>query len=303
MRKIKWRMIPISAPAEADTEVVTIFGKTWDFHVTNALRITLDENLKLIADSVRYLREQGRRVIYDAEHFFDGYKNNPDYALKTVEAAIEAGAYVVTLCDTNGGCLPFEVSEITRTIIQNCSCNIGIHTHNDSGCGVANALAAVREGAMHVQGTFNGFGERCGNSDLTSIIPSLMLKMGLEVIPEEKLKGLTPFPCTSANWRACHRSATSRMSDTARSLIKQDSRERHSAGFTNLSILIRRASEIPSGCWFRNYPGSPISSTAWKIWGWRSTETLRWHAGYWSESKPWRMKDIILRRRMPPWNC
>jgi 2-isopropylmalate synthase len=183
----------IRALLEADTEVVTIFGKTWDFHVTNALRITLDENLKLIADSVRYLREQGRRVIYDAEHFFDGYKNNPDYALKTVEAAIEAGAYVVTLCDTNGGCLPFEVSEITRTIIQNCSCNIGIHTHNDSGCGVANALAAVREGAMHVQGTFNGFGERCGNSDLTSIIPSLMLKMGLEVIPEEKLKGLTPL--------------------------------------------------------------------------------------------------------------
>ncbi|MFB3786751.1 MAG: citramalate synthase [bacterium] len=175
---------------EADTPVVTIFGKSWDFHVVNALRIPLEENLTLISDSIRYLVEHGREVIYDAEHFFDGYKNNPAYALQTIQTASQAGARTVVLCDTNGGCLPHEVAEIARAAIGHLSGPVGIHTHNDSGCAVANALAAVRAGATHVQGTFNGFGERCGNSDLSAIIPNLMLKMGCAAVPPEKLKDI-----------------------------------------------------------------------------------------------------------------
>lgn len=180
----------IRALLESETEVVTIFGKTWDFHVINALRIELSDNIAMIEDSVRYLKEKGRYVVYDAEHYFDGYKNNPEYALQTLDAACRAGADIVVLCDTNGGCLPHEIAELTRIARQRIPCKLGIHTHNDSGCAVANALAAVREGATHVQGTFNGFGERCGNSDLSAVIPNLMLKMGYDVVPEEKLKDL-----------------------------------------------------------------------------------------------------------------
>ncbi|RJP32904.1 MAG: citramalate synthase [Candidatus Omnitrophota bacterium] len=175
---------------KAETEVVTIFGKTWDFHVLHALRVELTDNLEMIEDSIRHLKEHGRYVIYDAEHFFDGYKANADYALKTLAAAENAGADVIVLCDTNGGCLPHEIHEITRVVKGGISGQLGIHTHNDSGCASANALAAVMEGATHVQGTFNGFGERCGNADLSNVIPSLQLKMGYEVVPDEKLKEL-----------------------------------------------------------------------------------------------------------------
>lgn len=180
----------LRAMLESGTSVVTIFGKTWDFHVLNALRVSLDENLKMIEDSIRYLKENGRYVIYDAEHFFDGYKSNREYALQTIETAARAGADTIVFCDTNGGCLPHEIAEIVRTVKPRVSCRLGIHTHNDSGCAEANALAAVREGVTHVQGTFNGFGERCGNSDLSIVIPNLMLKMGCEVVSEEQLRGL-----------------------------------------------------------------------------------------------------------------
>ena len=181
----------IRALLDAQTEVVTIFGKTWDLHVLQALRVELPDNLFMIDDSIRFLKEHGRRVIYDAEHFFDGYKNNPEYALQTLETAEKAGADVVVLCDTNGGSLPHEIQEITRNARKTISVRLGIHAHNDSGCAVANTLAAVREGATHVQGTFNGFGERCGNADLSAVIPNLMLKMGYEVISEENLKDLS----------------------------------------------------------------------------------------------------------------
>ncbi|MBN2328880.1 MAG: citramalate synthase [Candidatus Omnitrophica bacterium] len=180
----------LRAMLDSETEVVTIFGKSWDMHVINALRVELPENLAMIQDSIRFLKENGRFVIYDAEHFFDGFKNNRDYALQTLEAASIAGADRIVLCDTNGGCLPHEISEITQAAKAKASCAIGIHTHNDSGCAEANALAAVRAGATHVQGTFNGFGERCGNSDLSIVIPNLMLKMGCEVVSEEQLRDL-----------------------------------------------------------------------------------------------------------------
>jgi 2-isopropylmalate synthase len=153
----------LQALLEAGTEWVTIFGKSWDLHVHKALRTTLEENLRMIADSVRYLRSQGRRVIYDAEHFFDGFSANPEYALATVRAAAEAGADRIVLCDTNGGRLPHEIGPVVRAVRERLSVPLGIHTHNDTGCAVANTLEAVRAGCVHVQGTINGYGERCGS--------------------------------------------------------------------------------------------------------------------------------------------
>jgi 2-isopropylmalate synthase len=175
---------------QAEPDVVTIFGKTWDFHVREALRISLEENLELIHDSLAYLKEHIGEVIYDAEHFFDGYKANPEYALKTLRAAQDAGADCLVLCDTNGGTLPHELPEILAQVRRAVSTPLGIHTHNDSECAVANSLMAVAHGIVHVQGTINGFGERCGNANLCSIIPSLRLKMSKECISDDQLKHL-----------------------------------------------------------------------------------------------------------------
>jgi 2-isopropylmalate synthase len=182
----------IQALVEAGPPVVTIFGKSWDFHVTSAIGTTLEENLAMIGDSVSYLRKHFEEVIYDAEHFFDGYKRNPEYALRTLLAAEAAGAHCLVLCDTNGGSLPHEIADIVghakrtlKTVTP-----LGIHAHNDVECGVANSLAAVLQGIDHVQGTINGYGERCGNANLVSIIPNLMLKMGLECIPRSNLHEL-----------------------------------------------------------------------------------------------------------------
>jgi 2-isopropylmalate synthase len=184
----------LEAILAASTRWVTIFGKSWDLHVIEGLKTSLDENLAMIGDTIEYLRSQGKRVIYDAEHWFDGYKQNPDYALQTLKTAMIAGAEWLVLCDTNGGTLPHEVSEIVsvvsgqehKTIPQ-----IGIHTHNDSEMAVANALAAVMSGAKMVQGTINGYGERCGNANLCSLIPNLQLKLGYSCIGEHQLNQLT----------------------------------------------------------------------------------------------------------------
>ncbi|MHB1036520.1 MAG: citramalate synthase [Pirellulales bacterium] len=166
----------MKALAESGAEVVTIVGKTWDFHVTEVLRATLAENLAMIAESVRYLVEAGREVIYDAEHFFDGWKSNAKYALKTIQAASEAGARLVVLCDTNGGTMPENVARLTQAAVAGISAPVGIHCHNDCDLAVANSLAAVDAGAVQVQGTINGFGERCGNADLVSVVANLALK-------------------------------------------------------------------------------------------------------------------------------
>ncbi len=174
----------------AQPDTVTIFGKTWDFHVREALRISLEENLELIHDSLVYLKERVGEVVYDAEHFFDGYKANPEYALKTLQAAAEAKVDCIVLCDTNGGTLPQEFPAIMKAVQEAVSVPLGIHAHNDSECAVANSLMAVELGAVHVQGTINGFGERCGNANLCSIIPALALKMGHETVGEDGLKGL-----------------------------------------------------------------------------------------------------------------
>jgi 2-isopropylmalate synthase len=182
----------IQALVEAGPPVVTIFGKSWDFHVTSAIGTTLEENLAMIGDSVAYLLKHFEEVIYDAEHFFDGFRRNPDYALRTLRAAEAAGAHCIVLCDTNGGTLPHELADVIRQVkpVLRPGTPLGIHTHNDAECGVANALAAVQEGIGHVQGTMNGYGERCGNANLVSIIPNLMLKMGLACIPEPNLREL-----------------------------------------------------------------------------------------------------------------
>lgn len=168
---------------EANTEIITLFGKCWDFQVEEALNTTLEENLNMIKDSVEYLIFMGKTVFFDAEHFFDGYKNNPEYALLTIKSAYEAGAQRIILCDTNGGCINTEIYKITKTVQEFLpEAKIGIHTHNDGEMAVANSLAAVEAGATQVQGTINGYGERCGNANLCSIIPNLQLKMDIEVI-------------------------------------------------------------------------------------------------------------------------
>ncbi len=177
---------------DCDTPVVTIFGKTWKLHVFDVLRTTLDENVAMIFDTVSYLKEAGKEVIYDAEHFFDGYRADPAYAVRTLKAAAEAGADMIVLCDTNGGTMPWDVERIVGELrAAGVSQSLGIHTHNDSELGVANALAGVRAGCVHVQGTINGYGERCGNSNLVSIIANLNLKMGLQAIAPEQLRRLT----------------------------------------------------------------------------------------------------------------
>ncbi|MEG4530809.1 citramalate synthase [Microcoleus sp. D2_18a_D3] len=187
----------LQAILSAGTRWVTLFGKSWDLHVIESLKTTLEENLAMIRDTIEYLRSQGRRVIYDAEHWFDGYKHNPDYAIKTLEAAADAGAEWLVLCDTNGGTLPHEVSQVVCDVLEALGTNrekslqLGIHTHNDSGVAVANALAAVREGVRMVQGTINGYGERCGNADLCSLIPNFQLKLGQNCIEDEQLVRLT----------------------------------------------------------------------------------------------------------------
>jgi 2-isopropylmalate synthase len=192
----------MQALVEAGAPVATIVGKSWDFHVTHALETTPAENLAMIADTIAFLRPRVEEVIFDAEHFFDGFRANRAYALQTLKAAAEAGAHWVVLCDTNGGTLPPDLVEMIREVRRHLKTPLGIHVHNDADCAVANSLAAVREGVDQVQGTMNGFGERCGNANLVSIIPTLVLKMGLDCVPEahlRELRDLSRFTAELAN--------------------------------------------------------------------------------------------------------
>jgi 2-isopropylmalate synthase len=180
---------------KANTSTVCIVGKSSEYHVVEALRTTLDEGAAMVADSVEFLRNAGLRVLFDAEHFFDGFKDNPEYTLRVLEAAATAGAETLVLCDTNGGTLPHEVERIVAEVVKYFGTDglgIGVHLHDDAGTGVANALAGVRAGATQVQGTINGYGERTGNCNLTSIIPNLSLKMGVATIPADRMERLTP---------------------------------------------------------------------------------------------------------------
>ena len=185
----------LQAILAAGTRWVTIFGKSWDLHVQETLKTSLEENLAMIDDTIVYLRGQSRKVIYDAEHWFDGYKHNREYALTTLRTALAAGAEWLVLCDTNGGTLPHEISQAVTELlvaIPEAQDRIGIHTHNDAGTAVANAIAAVRSGATMVQGTINGYGERCGNANLCTLIPNLQLKMGYSCLGQQELGQLSP---------------------------------------------------------------------------------------------------------------
>ena len=179
---------------DSNAPALCIVGKCWDYHVTETLNTTLDEGVAMVGDSVRFLKGEGREVLFDAEHFFDGYKRNPEYSLQVLEAAATGGVDRLVLCDTNGGSLPHEVERIVAEVVDYFGGDVavGVHLHDDTGCGVANALAGVRGGATQVQGTINGYGERTGNCNLTTIIPNLSIKMGVETIPADRLERLTP---------------------------------------------------------------------------------------------------------------
>ncbi|WP_303859781.1 citramalate synthase [Alkalibaculum bacchi] len=176
----------------ADTKAISIFGKSWDYHVKNVICTSLEENINMIYDTISYLKYKGKEVIFDAEHFFDGYKANPEYALESLKAAERAGADYLVLCDTNGGCFPNEIYSIVKDLASILKVPIGIHCHNDSGVAVANSILAVKGGASHVQGTFLGIGERCGNANLSTIISNLQIKWGYECIHSDKISQLTP---------------------------------------------------------------------------------------------------------------
>ncbi|NUR98349.1 MAG: citramalate synthase, partial [Kribbellaceae bacterium] len=177
----------VAALRDSGAGVVTLVAKSHDAHVERALRTTLDENLRMVADTVRHLRENGQRVFLDTEHFFDGYRANRAYALEVVRVAAEAGADVVALCDTNGGTLPRELQDVVRDVLESTGARLGIHCHNDAGCAVANSIAAVEAGVTHVQGTINGYGERTGNADLLAIVANLELKREMRLLPEGNL--------------------------------------------------------------------------------------------------------------------
>lgn len=176
---------------QADTPVIVIFGKSWDFHVTEIIRTSLQENLNMISDTVAFFKGRGKEVVYDAEHFFDGYKNNPEYAVESLRAAVAGGADALVLCDTNGGTFPSEVAQIVRTIEASFAVPLGIHAHNDCGMAVANSVMAVENGARHVQGTYIGFGERCGNANLSTIIANLGVKREFECLPDGQYRNIT----------------------------------------------------------------------------------------------------------------
>ncbi len=191
----------LQALLDAETKIITLFGKSWSLHVTDALGISLSTNLELISDSLTHVRSKGRRVFYDAEHFFDGYKTNPDYALETIRRAVAAGAERVILCDTNGGTMPWEIKEICHVVQRECPVPLGIHAHNDCEMAVANSLVAIEMGVVQVQGTINGIGERCGNANLCSIIPNLQLKMKRPALGDRltHLKDVSGFVTEIAN--------------------------------------------------------------------------------------------------------
>lgn len=181
----------LQALLSAGTDAVAIFGKSWDFHVTDIINTTLQENLEMIYDTIAYLKDKGKYVVFDAEHFYDGYKENHEYALKTLDAAAQAGADCLCLCDTNGGTFPREIYDITKLVAEKYEIAVGVHCHNDCGMAVANSVMAVQAGAAHVQGVMTGFGERCGNTNLSTVIPNLQCKLGYKCIPDENISKLT----------------------------------------------------------------------------------------------------------------
>lgn len=242
---------------ESGAGVACLVAKSYDQHVTRALRTTTDENLAMIHDTVAHLRAEGQRVFLDAEHFFDGYTANPDYALEVVRVAAEAGADVVALCDTNGGMLPHQLADVVHEVSTATGARLGIHCHNDTACAVANTLASVDAGVSHVQGTANGYGERCGNADLFSVVSGLELKKGRQVLPEGRLAELgrvSHAVAEVANIAPTRISRTwgSRPSRTRPGCTLRRSRSRRSC----ISTSSLRPWETTRACWFRRWQGA-----------------------------------------------
>ena len=268
----------IQALVEAGPPVVTIFGKSWDLHVTHALGTTLDENVAMIGDSVAYLLKHFEEVIYDAEHFFDGFKKNREYALTTLKAAEAAGAHCLVLCDTNGGRLPHEVAEIIREVKKHVKgrprwASTSTTTRE---CAVANTLAAVSEGVNHIQGTINGYGERCGNANLVSIIPNVMLKMGLDCIPATACASCATSRASSPSWPIASRGARSRTWATPPSPTRAASTSRRCSSTPRpTSTSIPRRWAITGACSSRSWPASRTSCGRPRNTGSTSTRTPR----------------------------
>ncbi len=244
----------IQALMSAQTPVVCKLGKSWDFHVTEILKATLEENLNIIKETVEYFKAQGKEVVYDAEHFYDGYKNNPEYALRTLQAAHDGGADWLCLCETNGGCFPMDVEKITRTVVERFGDNVGIHSHNDTGMAEANAVVAVHAGATMVQVTIAGWGERCGNTDLFTLLPNLQLKMGHQCVPPENLQTLVDFA------HSFHELANMGVNPARRTSDSTRSRTRRACISTRwLKTPLRSSTSGPS----LSGPSAPSSSPKW----------------------------------------
>ena len=230
-------------------------AKSSEVHVVDALRTTLDEAVAIVADSVAFLRANDLRVFLDAEHFFDGFKANPAFTLRILQAAEEAGAETLVLCDTNGGTLPFEVERIVTTVLDRFESQVGVHFHNDSGCAVANSLAGVSVGATHVQGCVNGYGERAGNADLAGVVPDLSLKLKVATIPSERLPLLTPVAHHISELVNIARTRSSRSSAPRCSPTRRDCTHRPSpAGPTPTSTSRPTWSVTAPGSWCRRWP-------------------------------------------------
>ena len=258
----------LQALLKTETQVVTLFGKTWDLHVKDALSTSLDENLRMIFESIAYLKKRRDEILFDAEHFFDGYKNNPEYAIKAVKEAESAGADWIVLCDTNGGTLPHEVRSIFGEVKNLISVKMGIHAHNDSEVAVANSLNAIQAGAEQVQGTINGYGERCGNANLVSIIPNLKIKMGINCVTDEQLQSLKDVSAfvdelaNKAHWNQqpfVGKSAFAHKGGVHVSAVRKNSKP--------MSMSNPKKWAITSAFWFPTFRGKAIYCTKLKSMG------------------------------------
>ena len=251
----------MAALRDSGAGVVTLVAKSHDRHVDLALRTTLEENLAMVRDTVSHLRAEGQEVFLDAEHFFDGYRANRDYALEVLRTAYDAGASVVALCDTNGGMLPGWVADVVHDVVDTTGVRVGIHCHNDTGCAVANTLAAVDAGATHVQGTINGYGERTGNADLVSVVANLELKLDRRVLPQGCSPTRPGSPTRSPTSPTSRRPAGSPTSAPARSPTRPAcTRARSRSTRTSTSTWTRPASATTCGCWSPTWPVAPRSS-------------------------------------------
>ena len=296
----------LNALLDSKAPIVTLVGKSWDLHVTEALRTTLDENLAMVADSIAHLVAAGRRATFDAEHFFDGYAADPAYALAVVQAAAAAGADTVVLCDTNGGSLPTTVARVVRevTAALPAGIRVGVHFHDDSACAVANSLVAVEAGARHVQGAANGYGERCGNADLFAIVAGLELKQGLQLLPQDRLAALTTTAhaiAELANLPPDHRQPyVGAAAFATKAGLHASAIARRADAYSHVDPA---GSATRPGCWCRSWPAAPTCSPRRASSASTWTPTRPSGPGSWTGSRSWSTAATPSRSPTPPSSC